>query len=89
MSWVSDKLRPGMAVETKLPVLAGVSQEGLVLRVERSDADNPDRPTAPGYLVEFSVWYFDLRIGTWAVKVGADGGRTWIDVEASKRGRTH
>jgi hypothetical protein len=82
-----QQLKVGEVVET-VPVFQSVSDEPLCFKVERTDAYDPDRPTAPGCLVEFSLWYFDVPVGTWAVKVGQANGDPakliWIDVEKAK-----
>ena len=85
---IIQNLKVGQVIET-VPVFESLFKEPLCFKVERTDAHDPDRPTAPGCLVEFSLWYFDLPVGTWAVKVDCltdtELKLTWIDVDAAKR----
>ena len=83
-----QQLKVGEVIEA-CPVFEAVFDEPLCFKVERTDAHDPKRPTAPGCLVEFSLWYFDVPVGTWAVKVDPTGDSiarlTWIDVDSAKR----
>jgi hypothetical protein len=80
------KLSVGQVLET-VPMFEAVTEEPVCFKVERTDAHDPNREIAPAFLVEFSVWYYELPIGSWVVKVEESGEMIWIDLDATKKGR--
>lgn len=80
------RLKVGEVLET-VPMFEAVTEEPVCFKVERTDAHNPDRKIAPAFLVEFSIWYHELPIGTWAVKVEDSGKMVWVDVDSAKNGK--
>ena len=80
-------LHVGQVLET-IPMFEAITEEPVCFKVERTDAHDPNRKIAPAFLVEFSLWYHELPIGKWAVKVEESGQLIWIDVDAAKNGRT-
>lgn len=80
-------LHVGQVLET-VPMFEAITEEPVCFKVERTDAHDPNRKIAPAFLVEFSLWYHEIPIGTWAVKVEETGNLIWIDVDAAKNGRT-
>jgi len=80
-------LHVGQCLET-IPMFEAITEEPVCFKVERTDAHDPSRKIAPAFLVEFSIWYHEIPIGTWAVKVEESGQMIWIDVDGAKNGRT-
>jgi hypothetical protein len=68
------------------PIMQGISEEPLCMKVERTNAHDAERKR-PGVVIEFSLWYFDIPIGLWAVKIEEAGGQTWVDVDKARRQR--
>jgi hypothetical protein len=80
------KLKVGEVLET-LPMFEAVTDEPVCFKVERTDACDPERMNvASTFIVEFSIWYHEIPIGTWAVKVEGEN-LEWIDVDQAKYGR--
>ena len=78
-------LHVGQVLET-VPMFEAVTDEPVCFKVERTDAHDPNRKDS--FVVEFSIWYYEVPIGTWAVKVNALGQMVWIDVDSARNGRT-
>jgi hypothetical protein len=78
-------LQVGAVVECG-PIMQGLApDQPLCMKVERTNAHDAERKR-PGVLIEFSLWYFDIPIGLWAVKLDGEE-QIWIDVERARRQR--